>query len=395
MVLSGPTGSGKTYFVKNVLEKNLIHPKPDRIVWLYKRWQPLYDEMKRTVKPKIEFIQGIPDDLDSDDFFDPSKHNVIVLDDLMSVAAKDPHIAELFTEGSHHRNLSVLSLQQNVFPNGPHGVTMRRNGHYYVLFKSPADKRQIMTLASQMYPHKSDNFMRAYDQATLKPHGYLLIDLKQSTPEDQRLKTDIFNKVGEGMPQDIPPGLPPDSTKERVLDFNTLEVTGEGEESESSQDSFHNSWDDGRIALGLWLANPDPEADPPPGWKDKIQFYWQEKGLGGIQNPQALAYLAHQLDLPCPYWYDCGEGCPPKARGYYVSQCPACKYVDFYVKQKGPIQSVKCKGEDDFIFETGWHKCLYLVDVCKPGKHVFVCDHRNPKHKNNYPEVEVKADNFL
>jgi hypothetical protein len=45
-------------------------------------------------------------DLDSDDFFDPRMRNVVVLDDLMSTAAKDPRINDLFTEGSHHRNLS-------------------------------------------------------------------------------------------------------------------------------------------------------------------------------------------------------------------------------------------------------------------------------------------------
>jgi hypothetical protein len=46
--------------------------------------------------------------------------NVIVLDDLMSTAAKDPRINDLFTEGSHNRNLSVLTLNQNLFCGKPH-----------------------------------------------------------------------------------------------------------------------------------------------------------------------------------------------------------------------------------------------------------------------------------
>jgi hypothetical protein len=40
-------------------------PSPQRIFWLYKRWQPLYDV------PGVEFRRGIPMDLESDDFFDP------------------------------------------------------------------------------------------------------------------------------------------------------------------------------------------------------------------------------------------------------------------------------------------------------------------------------------
>ena len=67
-------------------------------------------------------------DLDSDDFFNPRIRSVIVLDDLMSTAAKDRRIKNLFTEGSHHRSLSVIALNQNMyFGKDP---TQRRNCHY-------------------------------------------------------------------------------------------------------------------------------------------------------------------------------------------------------------------------------------------------------------------------
>jgi hypothetical protein len=44
---------------------------PQRIIWFYKRWQPLYDEISRTVVPWVEFVRGIPSDLDGDHYFDP------------------------------------------------------------------------------------------------------------------------------------------------------------------------------------------------------------------------------------------------------------------------------------------------------------------------------------
>jgi hypothetical protein len=46
-------------------------PPLQRIVWLYKRWQPLYDEISRTVVPPVEFVRGILYDLDGDHYFDP------------------------------------------------------------------------------------------------------------------------------------------------------------------------------------------------------------------------------------------------------------------------------------------------------------------------------------
>ena len=63
----------------------------------------------------MEFVIGITYDLDGDHYFDPRIRKVIVLDDLMSTAAKDSRINDLFTEGSHHRNLTVIALNQNLY----------------------------------------------------------------------------------------------------------------------------------------------------------------------------------------------------------------------------------------------------------------------------------------
>ena len=154
MTVSGPTSCGKTTWVKKLLDNCniLINPKPTRIIWLYRRWQGLYDELKNTVCPHIEFIQGIPAELADDAFISPRENNIIVLDDLMSTASKDSRITDLFTESSHHRNLSVLILNQNLYHSKD--PTQRRNCHYLTLFNNPIDKQPIMTLARQMVPRK-------------------------------------------------------------------------------------------------------------------------------------------------------------------------------------------------------------------------------------------------
>ncbi|XP_033741828.1 uncharacterized protein LOC117328408 [Pecten maximus] len=192
--VSGPTSCGKTYFVKLLLQNCLtkIKPAPQRIIWLYKRWQPLYDVIKATVIPKVEFIKGIPLDLDQDSFLNPRIRNLVILDDLMSTASKDPRINELFTEGSHHRNLSVIAINQNLYYNKD--PTQRRNCHYLILFNNPIDKQQIMTLARQMYPENDQHLMRYFKDATQKPYGYLLVDLKPSTSESLRMRSDILSE---------------------------------------------------------------------------------------------------------------------------------------------------------------------------------------------------------
>jgi len=127
MIVSGPTSCGKTFFVTTLLQYNHIKlsPSPQRIIWLYKRWQPLYDVIKATVRPSVEFIQGVPLDLVQDQFLDPNTSYLIILDDLMSTAAKDQRISDLFTEGSHHRNLSVIAINQYIYYSKD--PTQRRN----------------------------------------------------------------------------------------------------------------------------------------------------------------------------------------------------------------------------------------------------------------------------
>jgi hypothetical protein len=117
-----------------------ISPPPQRIIWCYGQWQPSYFDMMKTM-PGIEFNEGIPEDIDNGDYLDVSKRNLIILDDLMAQSGKDKRIADLFTKGSHHRNLSIIYIVQNIFHQGKEMRNISLNAHYIVLFKSPRDKQ--------------------------------------------------------------------------------------------------------------------------------------------------------------------------------------------------------------------------------------------------------------
>ena len=79
----------------------MINPAPTKIVYFYKRWQPLYDEIRK-LGSHVEFIQGIHYNIKDDDYFDIKFPTLFVLDDQMRDSAKSSDICELFTEGSHH-----------------------------------------------------------------------------------------------------------------------------------------------------------------------------------------------------------------------------------------------------------------------------------------------------
>lgn len=140
---------------------------------------------------KFTVNRGIPE-IES---FNDRRPRLIILDDLMREA--EANVVDLFTKGSHHYNVSIMFVTQNIFNQGKGRRDISLNSHYIVCFKNPRDKQQILTLSRQVSPENPKYIQEAFIDATTKPHGYLLFDLKQSTPELHRIRTSIF-------PSDIP-----------------------------------------------------------------------------------------------------------------------------------------------------------------------------------------------
>ena len=182
-VIAGPFQSGKTEFVKRFVRhvEDMVTPVPTKIIWSYGEWQPAY----QSLLDKVDFVQGLPDlPLYS---VEPL---LLVIDDQMH--GVDQRISSLFTKGSHHRNLSVIYIVQNLFDQHKEHRTISLNAHYLVIFKNPRDGSQIIHLSKQMYPGKTHYVRQAFALATRQAHGYLVVDLKQNTPEGMRLRSHIF-----------------------------------------------------------------------------------------------------------------------------------------------------------------------------------------------------------
>ena len=159
----------------------MIDPSPERVTWYYGEWQSAYENLDI---PNLHLEAGLPTS------FDSSKRNIVVLDDLM--AETDERVTNLFTKKSHHCNTSVIYLVQNLFPKNKESRTISLNSQYIVVFKNPRDVSQMTTLAKQMYPGRVKFVQEAFADATSTPYGYILVDLKQDTPEDLRLRTSIL-----------------------------------------------------------------------------------------------------------------------------------------------------------------------------------------------------------
>jgi septin family protein len=188
MTVAGPSQSGKTQFVYNVLKNthNLIHPLPNNILYCYSNWQPIFNELKQDIK-NIEFLPGVPE-------MDTIDNCLVILDDLMADCIDNKEVFNLFTVGSHHRNASVIFLTQNIFEQGKYARSISLNSHYLVIFNNRRDQSQIMHVGRQLYPGNSKFFNEVFDDAVkVQSHGYLIIDLMPQSNESIRLRTYNFN----------------------------------------------------------------------------------------------------------------------------------------------------------------------------------------------------------
>ena len=68
--------------------------------------------------------------LEQNSYFDVNKPNLIVFDDQMIDVSKDKRIVNPFTRCSHHRNVSVIYIVQNLFHQGKGSRSINLNSHY-------------------------------------------------------------------------------------------------------------------------------------------------------------------------------------------------------------------------------------------------------------------------
>ena len=178
----------KTRLVRRILEERLIQPFPSRIIWVYGEWQDDYKAIQDQLY--VEFVHGYSDTLL--DSLDATERNLLILDDQMGEASDSKSLAKLFTKGSHHRNLTIMYLVQNMFDQGKSSRTVSLNCHYLIIFRNLRDESQFGSIARQMMPKNSGWLCEAFADATERAHGYLLVDCHPRCDSAFRVRSNIL-----------------------------------------------------------------------------------------------------------------------------------------------------------------------------------------------------------
>ena len=188
MCVVGPSQSGKTVFVLQLLDKRdeMFKCSINRIVWCYGIYQAKLNTMLQS-KGYILHSNII-------DVNDIQPYDIVVLDDLIHESKNSGDVTAMFTRAAHHKPCFIIFIMQNLFPPGKESRTRSLNTHYYVILKNPRDKSQIEFLARQVLPRQSKTLVQIFEAATEKPHSYLCLDLTQECPEEYRFRSNLFDK---------------------------------------------------------------------------------------------------------------------------------------------------------------------------------------------------------
>lgn len=161
----------------------MFHPQPADILYCYGEYN---SDIPTLQSLGAKIYHGIPDD---EMLSRKRKPLLLILDDLMLQVDKK-YLDLLVTVKSHHRNIGVIFVAQNLFEKNL--KTARDNSNYLVVMNAPSSIRQIRDIGASLFPGKTKNFMEIYNEATRKKYGYLFINLHAGVDNDLRLSTNIF-----------------------------------------------------------------------------------------------------------------------------------------------------------------------------------------------------------
>ena len=186
----GATSCGKTQLLTQILLNNetAIQPPPTKIIYLYKVWQFKYDIIKEKLS-NITFTT----DISNANTVNTGERTLLIFDDFQNEIINNSEVADIFSIGSHHLNISVMLVLQNIFPKGTRVRDITLNCSYFILFKNRRDLNQINILARQMYGFNYKQFIKAYTDATKLNYGYLLVNLKPDSKDGEVLTGNAFN----------------------------------------------------------------------------------------------------------------------------------------------------------------------------------------------------------
>lgn len=201
ILIAGPSGSGKTYRTMSFIEcKNYIFTNPacmQKILFYYNVETDLFKKYRHM--ENIEWINEYPKNLsyieETANKYKDTGGCTVIIDDFASQLA--PSLEKLFTALSHHKNITIFLITQNLFFGSK---TWQRNislnCKHFLIFPNYRDKNQFNQFARQLepIPGQAKYLIEAYDEVAKRAdYSYLWVNCEPNLRNKfLRIKTNVF-----------------------------------------------------------------------------------------------------------------------------------------------------------------------------------------------------------
>lgn len=196
IIISGPTKAGKTTLTTQILcnrEKMFPEPGLREIYWFYTMESST--ERIRDQLLGVNFIQGHPT-LHKLESMDASVPKLVVLDDMQDMTDKKSTFEELkklFTAVSHHCNMSVIFIVQDIYVN-KNMTRLANQAENLLAMCNGASAYQLPKLSNKLFGPGHEPFIRwaMSDVRSHSSHGYLLLSTGADVPECYKVRSKIL-----------------------------------------------------------------------------------------------------------------------------------------------------------------------------------------------------------
>ena len=183
MIISGPTGSGKSWLTYALICKFLVFDK----LYLYTRHtdQPgvqmlitFFEKIEKKTGEDILHLENDIENLIPLDDLDPDLQNLVIFDDFI-MSNHLSNITEYYVRG-RHKNCSTIFLTQ-IYTKVPRPI--RLNSQYFAFFKVPNRKELQLLYAEVGGMLNKEVFYDLFHKATKDPYQFFFIDTRAKTKE--------------------------------------------------------------------------------------------------------------------------------------------------------------------------------------------------------------------
>lgn len=193
----GQSQSGKSSFIHNLIDhrERIFNEPLEYIVYFYGERSRTIIELEKDeqLSDILTLVDGLPTG-ELLDYIQEGLNGLFIIDDQMDTVVRSKECVDLVTKKCQHKRVSWIITFQNAFHQGTERLSITRSAQIIVLFNSPLDRTIARILAGRIMPERRKTFLDIFEHATKEPYSYLFCDGQPTTPQEARLRTDLFNK---------------------------------------------------------------------------------------------------------------------------------------------------------------------------------------------------------